>query len=103
MPQPCSGAACQQQLRVANNQWAGMSCSKSMLTLLHIRVFIGVQAVSAKDALIAQLQQQLEQQASSIAASTGDHENNMTQLIKSINEMQQSCQAQVRVKLAYGE
>uniref|UniRef100_A0A383WQ97 Uncharacterized protein n=1 Tax=Tetradesmus obliquus TaxID=3088 RepID=A0A383WQ97_TETOB len=52
------------------------------------------QAISAKDALIAQLQQQLEQQASSIAASTGDHENNMTKLIKSINEMQQSCQAQ---------
>jgi hypothetical protein len=54
-----------------------------------------VQAVSAKDALIAQLQQQLEQQASSIAASTGDHDANMAKLIKSINEMQQSCQAQV--------
>jgi hypothetical protein len=58
-------------------------------------VMVAAQAVSAKDALIAQLQQQLQQQASSIAASTGDHETNMAKLIKSINEMQQSCQAQV--------
>jgi hypothetical protein len=60
---------------------------------------VAAQAVSAKDALIAQLQQQLEQQATSIAASTGDHETNVTKLIKSINEMQQSCQAQVGLHL----
>jgi hypothetical protein len=83
----------QQQGRMVDVQPAACNYIHQLLTL------VVVQAVSAKDALIAQLQQQLEQQAATIAASTGDHDNNMAKLIKSINEMQQSCQAQVRLSL----
>jgi hypothetical protein len=85
----CSGATWQQQQQDLPSVvgFCDQKCNTAGFTV--------VQAVSAKDPLIAQLQQQLEQQASSIAASAGDHENNVAKLIKSINEMQQSCQAQV--------
>lgn len=56
---------------------------------------VAVQTVAAKEALMSQLQQQLDQQAASIAATNGDHEANMTKLITSLNQMQESCQAQV--------
>ncbi|KAF6260718.1 hypothetical protein COO60DRAFT_1459513 [Scenedesmus sp. NREL 46B-D3] len=84
----CSLSVKEAEIQAAHRQLGSSLEATQTMEVSH------AQAVSAKDALIAQLKQQLEQQASSIAASTGDHEINMAKLIKSINEMQQSCQAQ---------
>jgi hypothetical protein len=54
-----------------------------------------MQAMAAKNALVSQMQQELEQLKAGHAAASKSHEDHSMQLVASINDMQELCSNQV--------